>query len=94
MGIAVLYLNGPSVGAAIGARSGEARCGGGTVRMVGFEGRHQWRQHELFKLRAKLLQRKKHKYFRALLVQRSAPQGPAFASKICDSLISCATHKK
>jgi hypothetical protein len=24
--------------------------------MIGFEGRHQWRQHKLFKLRAKLLQ--------------------------------------
>jgi hypothetical protein len=27
--------------------------------MIGFEGRLQWRQHELFKLRAKLPQRKK-----------------------------------
>jgi hypothetical protein len=62
--------------------------------MVGFEGRHQWRQHELFKLRAKLLQRKKRKYFRVLLLQRSAPERSAVASKICDSLISCATHKK
>jgi len=39
-------------------------------------------------------QRKKRKYFRVLLRQRSAPERPAFASKICDSLISCATHKK
>jgi hypothetical protein len=38
------------------ARSGEAQSGGVTIRMIGFEGRLQWRRHKLFKLRAKLVQ--------------------------------------
>jgi hypothetical protein len=35
------------------ARSGEAPVWRFTNRMIGFDGRHQWRQHKLFKLRAK-----------------------------------------
>jgi len=31
--------------------------------MIGFEGRHQWRQHKLFKLRAKLLQCEKRMFY-------------------------------
>jgi hypothetical protein len=34
--------------------------------MSGLEGRHQWRQHKLFKLRAKLLQRKKYLWYNQL----------------------------
>jgi hypothetical protein len=34
--------------------------------MIGFDGRHQWRQHQLFKLRANLLQCKIHIYFNDL----------------------------
>jgi hypothetical protein len=34
--------------------------------MIGFDGRHQWRQHKLFKLRAKLVQYKIYKFHKAL----------------------------
>jgi hypothetical protein len=34
--------------------------------MIGFEGRHQWRRHQLFKLRAKPLQRKNYIFFNIL----------------------------
>jgi hypothetical protein len=34
--------------------------------MIGFEGRHQWRQHKLFKLRAKLLQCEKYLWYNQL----------------------------
>jgi hypothetical protein len=34
--------------------------------MIGFEGRHQWRQHQLFKLRAKPPQRKNYIFFNIL----------------------------
>jgi hypothetical protein len=39
------------------ARSGEAPVWRFANRMIGFDGRHQWRQHQLFKLCAKPLQR-------------------------------------
>jgi hypothetical protein len=35
--------------------------------MIGFAGRLQWRQHKLFKLRAKLPQRKKYMQFKGLI---------------------------
>jgi hypothetical protein len=42
------------------ARSGEAPVWRFTIRMIGFDGRHQWRQHKLFKLCAKPPQREKY----------------------------------
>jgi hypothetical protein len=36
--------------------------------MIGFEGRHQWRQHQLFKLRAKPSRREKSIKYKDLLV--------------------------
>jgi hypothetical protein len=78
----------------IEARSGEARSGGVTIRMIGFEGRLQWRQHKLFKLRAKLPQRKKWFIQKWLRAMSQASPSLDSQSKICDSLISCAPHKK
>jgi hypothetical protein len=34
--------------------------------MIGFEGRHQWRQHQLFKPRANLSRRKIYMFFNIL----------------------------
>ena len=48
------------------ARAGEPRFGDLTRRMVIFDGRHQWRRHELFKLRASLLRCKIYIYFNGL----------------------------
>ena len=60
MGIVVLWVvreRGRPIGvAALGAEGrvpGRPRNGGVTIRMSGLEGRLQWRQHKLFKLRAK-----------------------------------------
>src|SRR6202048_3938892 len=52
----------------IEARSGEARSGGVTIRMIGFEGRLQWRRHQLFKLRAKPPQRKNYLNYNNLVM--------------------------
>src|SRR5882757_8881564 len=35
---------------------GRPRSGGFTIRMIGLEGRLQWRRHKLFKLRARRVQ--------------------------------------
>jgi hypothetical protein len=43
-----------------GALRGGPRLVVSTTRMIGFEGRLQWRRHKLFKLRAKRVQRKKY----------------------------------
>ena len=61
MGIVVLLRQcvkrGRPIGVtALGAEGrvpGRPRNGGVTIRMSGLKGRHQWRQHKLFKLRAK-----------------------------------------
>src|SRR3977135_2744441 len=41
---------------------GRPQSGGVTIRMIGFEGRLQWRRQKLFKLHAKPLQRKTSRY--------------------------------
>jgi hypothetical protein len=73
---------------------GRPQPGGVYNSDVDFDGRHQWRRHELFKLRAKLLQRKNYKFFKKLLGQPVFFDDHSSASKICDSLIYCAPHKK
>src|ERR1700739_1427889 len=50
----------------IEARSGEAPVWRSANRMVGFDGRHQWRQHSLFKLCAKPQRYGKYRYYNAL----------------------------
>jgi hypothetical protein len=62
--------------------------------MIGFDGRHQWRRHKLFKLRAKALQRKKYLCYNRLDAKLTLLVDRDPASKICDPLISCAAHKK
>src|SRR5258706_11940495 len=66
----------------------EARFQGGpslavTIRMIGFDGRLQWRRHKLFKLRAKLPQRKKAISYRRLHIgsrsDRNCNPHPKFA---------------
>jgi hypothetical protein len=81
-------------------RSEEARSGGVTIRMIGFDGRHQWRQEKLFKLRAKPLQCEIYINSNGLL---DAPEILADVGRIqnlrfahflnYDSLNSCAPHK-
>src|SRR6185312_14791254 len=63
-------------------------------RMIGFQGRRRWRQTELFKLRAKPRGREMSILYNGLQrpCRKSSQRG--FAFKICDSLISCAPHKK
>src|SRR5258708_33884241 len=57
------------------ARSGEAQSAGVTIRMIGFDGRLQWRRHGLFKLHAMLPQCKKGMNYRGLVVwPRSDPK--------------------
>src|SRR5258708_30785766 len=57
------------------ARSGEAQSAGVTIRMIGFDGRLQWRRHGLFKLHAMLPQCKKGMNYRGLVVwPRSNPK--------------------
>jgi hypothetical protein len=41
------------------ARHRKSRLANPQIRMIGFDGRLQWRQHRLFKLRAKPRKRKK-----------------------------------
>jgi hypothetical protein len=54
---------------------GRPQSGGDTSRMIGFDGRLQWRRHELFKLRAKLPRRKNAINYRGLGVwSRSNPK--------------------
>ena len=48
------------------ARSGGPQSRGVTSRMVGFDGRLQWRRHQLFKLRAKPSRRKNAISYREL----------------------------
>src|SRR5260370_2605096 len=48
---------------------GRPRSGGVTIRMIGFEGRLQWRQLELFKLRAKPLQCKNYLNYNGLVTR-------------------------
>jgi hypothetical protein len=62
--------------------------------MIGFDGRHQWRQHQLFKLCAKPPQRKKLQYYNWLPVWMIIARWRRSAAKICDSLICCAAHNK
>ena len=72
------------------ARSGEAPGSGGVkFRMIGFDGRHQWRRHQLFKLRAKLTAVQKEMDHKWLAV-RPRPASRLSASKICDLLNYCA----
>jgi hypothetical protein len=44
--------------------------------MIGFAGRLQWRQHKLFKLRAKLPQCEKARYYKMLAIR------PGFAADL------------
>jgi hypothetical protein len=59
--------------------------------MIGFERRLRWRQHKLFKLRAKPPQCEKRIVSRGLSVLPRSRRG-SFAPKICDSPNSCASH--
>jgi hypothetical protein len=61
--------------------------------MIGLEGRHQWRQHKLFKLCAKPPAAQKSDLYQYNMGLAEQPQAPLSASKICDSLNSCAAHK-
>src|SRR6266446_1849184 len=47
---------------------GGPQSGGVTIRMIGFDGRLQWRRHKLFKLRAKRPRRKKAISYKGLRV--------------------------
>jgi hypothetical protein len=57
--------------------------------MIGFERRHQWRQHKLFKLRAKLLRCEKTSYYKSLAAKLAPPadldriQNLRFAYLLC-----------
>jgi hypothetical protein len=62
--------------------------------MIGFEGRLQWRQHELFKLRAKPLTHRKDMNYIMLEDIPNVLREPRTASKIGDSLNPCAPHNK
>jgi hypothetical protein len=69
--------------------------------MIGFDGRHQWRRAKLFKLRAKPLQCEIYINLNGLLdtpeilADLGRTENLRFAHFLnCDSLISCATHKK
>jgi hypothetical protein len=44
--------------------------------MIGFEGRHQWRRHKLFKLRAKLPQCEKYIFYKRLGVRLRGRRDP------------------
>jgi hypothetical protein len=55
------------------ARSGEAPVLAITNRMIGFDGRHQWRRQKLFKLHAKPSQRKKCVYYNKLVAKLALP---------------------
>ena len=48
---------------------GRPQSGGVTIRMIGFDGRHQWRRQKLFKLRAKPLQDKISLYYNMLVAK-------------------------
>jgi hypothetical protein len=61
--------------------------------MIGFQGRHRWRRHWLFKLHAKPPQRKNVLFYNILAAKVDAAAGSPSASKICDSLNPCAPHK-
>jgi hypothetical protein len=69
--------------------------------MIGFDGRHQWRQTKLFKLRAKPLRCEIYINLNRLLdtpeilADFGRTENLRFAHFLnCDSLISCAAHKK
>jgi hypothetical protein len=54
--------------------------------MIGFDGRHQWRQHKPFKLRAKLPQCEKYIFYKRLDVRARGDHGcrahPKFAIRL------------
>src|SRR6266851_2431311 len=62
---------------ACGRALGRPQSRGVTVRMIGFEGRLQWRQQTPFKLHAKLLRRKKSINYKRLDVPPDGVPYPA-----------------
>src|SRR6476620_11264061 len=72
---------------------GGPRMSGVTIRMIGLEGRLQWRQHKLFKLHAKLPQCEKTICYNGLILIVAAGPWSGSAFKICDSPNPCAAHK-
>jgi hypothetical protein len=66
---------------------------GVTIRMMRFDGRLQWRQRSSFKLRAKQEFSRIYFVYKYLSIHRSPAPIPSPASKICDSLKYCASHK-
>ena len=104
MGAAVLCVgrergrpSGVTAQGAEGRVPGRPRNGGVTIRMSGLKGRHQWRQHKLFKLRAKPPAAQKivfiSMYYEIYGARFIAAEEPVSAFKICDLPNSCAPHK-
>jgi hypothetical protein len=60
--------------------------------MIGFEGRLQWRQHKLFKLRAKPPQRKNTKYYKMLANRPALPADPIRIQNLRFAHLLCAAQ--